>query len=91
MDLDHFSAVVDHVQHQSAAAVAPLTDRPRPLTTSSTGQKTLSDLAATSYGSEDHGDLSSVSVQHESAAVVMHLDRPGMTVINKVTCLNDHG
>jgi hypothetical protein len=37
------------MQHQSAAAVAPLTDRPRPLTTSSTGQKTFSDLAATSY------------------------------------------
>ena len=53
IDLDHFSAVVDHVQHQSAAAVAPLTDRPRPLTTSSTGAKTFSDLAATSYGSED--------------------------------------
>lgn len=28
IDLDHFSAGVDHVQHQSAAAVAPLTDRP---------------------------------------------------------------
>jgi hypothetical protein len=39
IDLDHFSAVVDHVQHQSAAGVAPLTDRPRPLTTSSTGQR----------------------------------------------------
>jgi hypothetical protein len=39
IDLDHFSAVVGHVQHQSAAAVAPLTDRPRPLTTSSTGQR----------------------------------------------------
>jgi hypothetical protein len=43
------------VQHQSAAAVAPLTDRPRPLTTSSTGQKTFSDPAATSYGSEGRG------------------------------------
>jgi hypothetical protein len=35
-----------------AAAVAPLTDRPRPPTTSSTGQKTFSHLAATSYGSD---------------------------------------
>ena len=33
----------DHVQRQSAAAVAPLTDRQRPLTTSSTGQKTFSE------------------------------------------------
>jgi hypothetical protein len=33
-------AVSSHiVQHQSAAAVAPLTDRQRPLTTSSTGQR----------------------------------------------------
>jgi hypothetical protein len=51
IDLDHFSAVADHVQHQSAATAASLTDRPRPLTTSSTGQKTFSDPAATSYGS----------------------------------------
>ena len=54
MDLDHVAAAVDHVQHQSAAAVAPLTDRQRPLTTSSTGKKTFSDPAAISYGSEDH-------------------------------------
>jgi hypothetical protein len=32
-----------------------LTDRPRPLATSSTGQKTFSDLAATVYGSEGWG------------------------------------
>ena len=53
IDLDRFSAVVDYVQHQSAAAVAPLTDRQRPLTTSPAGQKTFSDPGATGYGSED--------------------------------------
>ncbi len=57
IDLDHLSAVVDRVQHQSAAVVAPLTDRPRPLTTSSTGQKTFSDPAVTSYGSEGRPGL----------------------------------
>jgi hypothetical protein len=53
--IDHSAAVVDHVQHQSAAAVAPPTDRPRPLTTSSTRQKTFNDPAAPGYGSEGWG------------------------------------
>jgi hypothetical protein len=52
IDLDHFAAVAGHVQHQSAAAVAPPTDRPRPLMTSSTGQKTFSDPAATSLATD---------------------------------------
>jgi len=51
IELDHVAAVVDHVQHQSAAARPPIADRTRPLEPSSTPQKTFSDPAATSYGS----------------------------------------
>src|SRR5215467_11558467 len=39
IDLDHFSGVVDHVQHQSAAAVAPTTDRQPPPATSPAVQR----------------------------------------------------
>ena len=39
IDLDHFAAVVDDVQQQSAAAVAPLTDHPQPPTTSPAAQR----------------------------------------------------
>jgi hypothetical protein len=53
IDLDHFAALVDQVQHQSAAAVAPLTDRYQPLPPSTKSEKTFSDFAATVYGSDD--------------------------------------
>ena len=38
-DLGHFASVIDHVQHQSAAAVAPLTNRQRPSATSPAAQR----------------------------------------------------
>src|SRR5215471_19173568 len=44
VDLVHFAAVADHVQHESAAAVAPVTDRPQPPTTSSAAQRPLATL-----------------------------------------------